>query len=97
MGPPSSPRHPATPAATERISSQIATFDYKRSLVGFAAFKTHRGFYVMSPPVMAAHNDELASYDTVKATVGFQSDKPLPAALVTKLVRARIQENERAR
>jgi uncharacterized protein YdhG (YjbR/CyaY superfamily) len=48
----------------------------------------------MSPAVMEAHKDHLRGYDTTKGTVHFTADKPLPAALVTKLVRARIAENE---
>lgn len=43
---------------------------------------------------MDAHNDELKQYDTATATIRFSADKPLPAALVRKLVKARIAENE---
>jgi uncharacterized protein YdhG (YjbR/CyaY superfamily) len=48
----------------------------------------------MSPAVMEAHRDELAPYDTAKGTVHFPANRPLPDALVEKLVRARIEENE---
>ena len=44
---------------------------------------------------MKAHGDELARYDTGKATIRFPADHPLPAALVKKLVRARIAENDK--
>ncbi len=84
----------AAPQATEGISYQIPTFAYKGPLVAFAAFKDHCGFYVMSPPVMDAHKDELKDYDTAKATIRFRPGEPLPAALVKKLVQARIKENE---
>lgn len=63
-------------------------------LVGFAAFKNHLSFFVMSPSLMDAHKDELKAYDTAKATIRFQADKSLPTALVKKLVKARIEENE---
>lgn len=51
----------------------------------------------MSTSVMDAHKDELERYDTATATIHFPPDKPLPAALVKKLVKARIAENEARR
>ena len=41
--------------------------------------------------------DELEGYDTSKGAIRFQADKPLPVALVKKLVKARIAENEAQR
>lgn len=87
----------AAPNATEGISYQIPTFKYKGPLVAFAAFPTHCSFYVMSPAVMNMYKDELKSYDTAKGTIRFPTNKPLPAALVKKLVKARIEENEKAK
>lgn len=87
----------AAPEATEVISYQIPTYKHHGPLVAFAAFPQHCGFYVMSKAVMDAHRAELGSYDTAKATIRFQASKPLPAALVRKLVKARIAENEKAR
>jgi uncharacterized protein YdhG (YjbR/CyaY superfamily) len=40
---------------------------------------------------------ELAAYDTSKGTIRFTADKPLPVALVRRLVKARIAQNERKR
>ncbi len=82
------------PDATEVISYQIPTFRHRGSLVAFAAFQDHCSFFVMSPAVMKAHEKELARYDTSKGTIHFPAEKPLPAALVRKLVKARIAENE---
>ncbi|MHB8894089.1 MAG: DUF1801 domain-containing protein [Candidatus Geothermincolia bacterium] len=84
----------AAPDAAETISYQMPIFKYKGPLVGFAAFKDHLSFFVMGTAVMDAHKDELAAYDTSRGTIRFKPDKPLPAALVKKLVKARVQENE---
>jgi uncharacterized protein YdhG (YjbR/CyaY superfamily) len=84
----------AAPDATEGISYRIPTFKHHGPLVAFAAFPNHCGFYVMSPAVMGAHKGELEAYETSKGTIRFPAGKPLPAALVKKLVKARIDENE---
>ena len=84
----------AAPKATEVISYQIPTFKHQGMLVAFAAFEGHCGFYVMSPNVLQKHAADLKDYDLNKASIRFPASKPLPAALVTKLVKARIEENE---
>jgi uncharacterized protein YdhG (YjbR/CyaY superfamily) len=84
----------AAPAATETISYQIPTYKYQGPLVAFAAFPNHCSFFPMSPSVMEAHRDELEPYATSKGTIRFPASKPLPAALVKKLVKARMAENE---
>jgi uncharacterized protein YdhG (YjbR/CyaY superfamily) len=84
----------AAPHATEAISYRIPTFKHQGHLVGFAAFKNHCSFFVMSPSVIKAHKDELKTYETAPGTIRFPVDKPLPLALVRKLVKARIEENE---
>jgi uncharacterized protein YdhG (YjbR/CyaY superfamily) len=63
-------------------------------LVAFGATPNHCAFYLMSSTTVAAHQEELKGYDTSKGTIRFQADKPLPASLVRKLVKARIAENE---
>ncbi len=82
------------PDAEEVISYQIPTFKLQGSLVAYAAFAKHCSFFVMSPPLMEKFAKELASYEITKATIHFTPDRPLPAALVKKLVKARIKENE---
>ena len=84
------------PQAIEVISYQVPTYKLHGSLVGFWATKNHCAFCVMSTSVMDAHEDELKPYDTAKATIRFPAGKPLPAALVKRLVKARIEENEAA-
>lgn len=63
-------------------------------LVGFGASAKHCAFYLMSGTTVETFKAELEGYDTSKGTIRFQPDKPLPAALVRKLVKARIAENE---
>jgi uncharacterized protein YdhG (YjbR/CyaY superfamily) len=82
------------PMAEEVISYGIPAFKYEGMLVGFGAARNHCGFYVMSPATMIAFQKELEGYDTATATVRFPADKPLPAALIKKLVKARVKENE---
>ena len=90
-------RSVAPPEATEAISYGMPTFKYKGSLVAFAAFKNHCSFFPMSLAVIAAFKDDLVGFQTSKGTLRFPVDKPLPAALVKKIVKARIAEKERKR
>jgi uncharacterized protein YdhG (YjbR/CyaY superfamily) len=83
----------AAPQAEECISYQMPAFRLNGMLVGFGATANHCAFYPMSASTVAAHKEELQGYDTSKGTIRFQPDKPLPAALVRKLVKARIAEN----
>jgi uncharacterized protein YdhG (YjbR/CyaY superfamily) len=80
--------------ATEGISYGIPTFKYKGSLVAFAAFKNHCSLFPMSGSVIEAFKKELKDFQTSKGTLRFPVDKPLPAALVKKLVRARIAQKK---
>ena len=82
------------PSAVEVISYQIPTFKLDgRMLVSYAAFKNHCSFFPGAAPIKA-HEAELKPYQTSKGTIRFATGKPLPAALVKKLVRTRIKENE---
>ena len=83
------------PETTEGISYGMPTFKYKGPLVGFAAFADHCSLFPMSPPVIEAFKSELKDFQTSKGTIRFPVDKPLPAALLKKLVKARLAENER--
>ena len=83
------------PEATEAISYRMPTFRYKGALLAFAAFSKHCSLFPMSLAVMAAFQNELKGFHTFKGTIHFPLDKPLPAALVKRLVKARIAEKER--
>ena len=79
---------------TEGISYRIPTFHYKGPLVGFAAFSNHCSLFPMSGSLIKAFKNELKEYQTSKGTIRFPVNKPLPAALVKKLVKARIAQKE---
>jgi uncharacterized protein YdhG (YjbR/CyaY superfamily) len=85
----------AAPKATEGISYGIPMFKHHGMLVGYAAFKEHCSFFPGT--ALNAFKRELASYATSKGTIRFTVDKPLPAALVRKLVKARVAQNEARR
>jgi uncharacterized protein YdhG (YjbR/CyaY superfamily) len=79
---------------TEVISYGIPMFKYNGMLVGYAAFKNHCSFFPTGSGVLDQFEKELTGYRTSKGTIQFPSDKPLPDALVKKIVRARVQENK---
>jgi uncharacterized protein YdhG (YjbR/CyaY superfamily) len=84
----------AAPDATETISYQMPAFkDHGRFLVSYAAFKDHCSLFPASNAVMEALGNELQPYFSGKGTLRFQPDKPIPAALVRKIVKARLEEN----
>jgi uncharacterized protein YdhG (YjbR/CyaY superfamily) len=84
----------AAPKAEECISYGLAAFRLDgKPLVGFGATANHCAFYPMSSATVQAHKDDLKDYDTSKGTIRFPADKPLPVALVRKVVKARIAEN----
>jgi uncharacterized protein YdhG (YjbR/CyaY superfamily) len=83
----------AAPRAEECISYGVPAFRQDGMLVGFGATKNHCAFFLMNGSTVEAYKAELGRYDVSKGTIRFQADKPLPAALVRKLVKARIEEN----
>lgn len=83
----------ALPEATEGIAWQMPAFRaHGRWLVGYAAFRDHCSLFPMSAGVVANLAADLAGYTTTKGTIHFTADKPLPAALVKKVVQARLAE-----
>jgi uncharacterized protein YdhG (YjbR/CyaY superfamily) len=87
-------RSVAPPEATEGISYGIPTFKYKGMLASFAAFSNHCSLFPGAGPTIEFKN-ELKNFQTSKGTIRFAPNKPLPATLLKKLVKARIAENER--
>jgi len=85
----------AAPKAEEAISYMIPTFKLHGNLVHFAAYKKHIGFYP-APRGKEEFKEELAAYEGGKGTVQFPLDKPIPYALIRKIVKFRVQENTEA-
>jgi uncharacterized protein YdhG (YjbR/CyaY superfamily) len=83
------------PETTEAITYGIPTFKYKGSLLAFAAFKNHCSLFPMSLAVIDTLKKELKPFLASKGTIRYPLDKPLPSALVKKLVKARIAEKDR--
>ena len=82
----------AVPAeATEGISYGIPAFMYKGPLVWFAAFSNHCSLFPTASVIKAFQN-ELQGFETSKGTIHFPVDKPFPATLLKKMVKARLAE-----
>lgn len=85
----------AAPAeTTEKISYGMPAFHYKRSLVALGAFKDHCSLFPMGSSVLNDIRDEVKPYLVSKGTLHFPIDKPMPAALVKKIVELRVAQNE---
>ena len=80
--------------ATEAISYGIPCFKYKGILVWYAAFSKHCSLFPGSKAVLKIFENELEGYATSKGTIQFPIDKPLPATLVKKIVKARLAEKD---
>ena len=87
----------AAPKATDGLSYGIVGFKQDGENVAyFGSWKTHIALYGFGGSVIDAHQVELRPYVQSKGTIQFPTDKPIPYGLVTKLVRARIAEIEKA-
>jgi len=86
-------RSAVPPEATETISYGMPAFKYKGVLVWFAAFANHCSLFPTAS-VIEKFKSELKGFVTSKGTIQFPTDKPLPAALVKKMVKARVAQIE---
>jgi uncharacterized protein YdhG (YjbR/CyaY superfamily) len=87
-------RSAAPKEATEAISYGMPAFKYKGSLVWFAAFANHCSFFPGTSFLLPSFQKELKNFEISKGTIRFPVDKPLPAGLVRKLVKARVAQND---
>ncbi|MBK5279052.1 MAG: DUF1801 domain-containing protein [Bacteroidia bacterium] len=81
------------PKAEEVISYQMPAFKYYGMLVYFSAFKNHCSLFPANSSLIPKLNRELKPFKTAKGTIQFTVEKPLPTALVKKIVKARMHEN----
>ena len=81
------------PQATETISYGIPAFKHKAVLVWFAAFSKHCSLFPTAA-VIDTFKNELKGFPTTKGTIQFPLDKPLPIALIKKIVKARVAQVE---
>lgn len=80
--------------ATEAISYGVPTFKYNGPVIWYAAFSKHCSVFPTAA-VIEQFKDELEGYTTSKGTIQFPVDKPLPATLLKKMVKARLVEIEK--
>ena len=87
----------AAPDADEIIGYRIPLYKYNGHLTAFFAAKSHCSFVTMSSNVIKTFKTQLKPYKVSGTTIHFPLDKPLPAELVKKIVKARVKENEAIR
>lgn len=87
-------RSAAPKETTEKISYGMPVFHYQGGLVALGAFKDHCSLFPMGSSALNDIADEIKPYRASKGTLHFALDKPMPAALVKKIVKLRAAQNE---
>ncbi len=85
--------HAAAPDVIEGISYRIPVFKWHGPLVFLAAFRNHLGLYVVDKTILEQFKYDLSSFKVSGTTIHFSPEHPLPASLVTRIVRARMEGN----
>ena len=85
----------AAPDAEESIAYDMPALRSHggQFLVSYAAYKKHYSLFPASAAVVEALGEELRPYLAGKGTIRFPADKPVPTALVRKVVKVRVDEN----
>jgi uncharacterized protein YdhG (YjbR/CyaY superfamily) len=85
--------HEIVPEAEEGISYRVPAFRlHGKVIAGFAAFKNHLSYLPFSGSVLGQLAEELEGYTITKSSLHFSIDRPLPEALVKKLIAARLAD-----
>ncbi len=79
------------PSATETISYKIPAFRHGEVVIWFAAFANHCSLFPTGR-IIAMFKDDLKAYTLSKGTIQFPTNKPLPASLIKKMVKARLAQ-----
>ena len=83
----------AAPKATEGLSYGIVGYKQDgKYVVYFGSWKAHIALYGAGGSVINANKAELKPYVQSKGTIQFPADKPIPYALITRIVKARVAE-----
>lgn len=77
--------------AAEVISYGIPAFRKEKIIVWYAAFSDHCSLFPTAA-VIEEFKDDLKGYAISKGTIQFPLDKPLPSALIKRIVKARLAE-----
>jgi uncharacterized protein YdhG (YjbR/CyaY superfamily) len=81
------------PQAEQVISYAIPAFQVGgKTVAGMAAFRNHLSYVPFSGSVLGELADELDGYTMTKSSLHFPVDRPLPKALVKKLIAVRLAE-----
>ena len=81
------------PGAEQVISYNVPAFRVDgRTVAGFAAFKNHLSYLPFSGSVLSRLAADLEGYTTTKSALHFPIDRPLPIALVRKLIATRLED-----
>jgi uncharacterized protein YdhG (YjbR/CyaY superfamily) len=85
----------ALPGAEETISYNMPTYTLRGNfIIHFAAWKRHFSIYPASPKLIWSFKKELAAATLIKNTIRFPLDQPVPTALIERIAKFRVKEQE---